>query len=178
MSKTKYNKHLDSINKIITEYEILYGCPTFNQLKNILKKFDKANRTNFTKSLHSYICTVHQLHHAFKLLRWQDKFDSVVFNFIKFQLKREVQTSTRNAVRSINFLSHLSYLEYKTKLLHLRSFFEYIKMWCSNFIQHKISFISSHKSRWVDATLLITMKILAALLTVIVTASAVYGNYN
>jgi hypothetical protein len=51
MSKTKYNKHLDSINKIITEYEILYGCPTFNQLKNILKKFDKANRTNFAKNL-------------------------------------------------------------------------------------------------------------------------------
>lgn len=51
MSKTKYIKHLDSINKIITEYEISYGCPTLNQLKKILKKFDKANRTNFTKSL-------------------------------------------------------------------------------------------------------------------------------
>ncbi len=51
MSKTKYIKHLDSINKIITEYEISYGCLTFNQLKKIFKKFDKANRTNFTKNL-------------------------------------------------------------------------------------------------------------------------------
>jgi len=51
MSKTKYIKHLDSINKIITEYEISYGYPTFNQLKKIFKKFDKANRTNFTKNL-------------------------------------------------------------------------------------------------------------------------------
>ena len=51
MSKTKYIKHLNSINKIVTKYEILHGCPTFNKLKKIFEKFDKTNKTNFTKNL-------------------------------------------------------------------------------------------------------------------------------